>query len=131
MKVGVLSTESNQRNTGFPCQNLFVGNIPNTKEHREQSHQSTSNYNALRSIKQDSEIFSTTLYYIYYTFKKICFLFMFACIYVCMCTMCMPGAQGGQKRVSPGTGVTDCCEHHHMDSGNHTQSSAIAAGTLS
>lgn len=31
---------------------------------------------------------------------------------LCMCTLCVPGAQEGQKRTSitPGTGVTDGCE---------------------
>lgn len=130
MKVGVLSTESNQQNTGFPCQNLFVGKIPNTKEHREQSCQPTSNYNALCSIKQDSEIFSTTLYYIYYTFKRFAFYSCLpAFIYACVLCACLVPKEA--RRVSPGTGVTDCCERHHIDSGNHTQSSVIAAGTLS
>lgn len=32
---------------------------------------------------------------------------------VCMCTMCMPSAQGGQKCIrTPETGVTDTCKYH-------------------
>lgn len=105
VKAGELRTESNQQNSWFSYQNLFGGNIPNNKE---QSHQRTSSYNV-----QDSEIFTTTLYYICYIFlKDLVFI-----VYVCMCTICMPGAQRGQKRVSDSQEV----EWATMTSGKQTQ----------
>lgn len=48
---------------------------------------------------------------------------MFACIsvYVCVCTMCTPGAQGGQKRVSdPQELELQAVVSRHVDAGNHT-----------
>lgn len=46
--------------------------------------------------------------------------------------MCMPSAQGGQKRVSyPQELEWQNIVSHHMDAGNQAQSSATAAGTLS
>jgi hypothetical protein len=53
----------------------------------------------------------------------------FACMYVCMCTICVPGAGGGQKKAS------DLLEQemalsHNVDAGNRTENSGKVASTL-
>lgn len=108
---------SSQWNTWFPCQDLVVGNIPNTKE---RSHQPTSDCNAPCSSKQGVKY--SVLLFICYNRLKISLLF-YVCLHVCICVcaMCTPGAQGGQKRVSdPQELERQAVVSRHVDAGNHT-----------
>ena len=41
-------------------------------------------------------------------------LYFIFCLHGCLCSTCVPGVHGGQKRdIQPGTGVTDGCELPH------------------
>lgn len=75
---------SNQWNTWFPCQDLVVGNIPNTKE---RSHQPTSDCNALCSSKQGVKY--SVLLFICFNCLKISLLF-YVCLHfcICVCVLC-------------------------------------------
>lgn len=100
---------SNQWNTWFPCQDLVVGNIPNTKE---RSHQPTSDCNAPCSSKQGVKY--SVLLFICYNCLKISLLF-YVCLHFCICVCvyyvhawCPRRPEEGVR--SPGTGVTGGCE---------------------